>query len=143
MTDNYSEDNFEEDIREINNNNNKKVKFLTKNNAEIETIEYSTEEETSEIEQTEIGEFDEEHMKLGGKRALVTLFTLSLGPLVSQITASLYSIGDQIWIARTIGDVGMAAVSSFTILDTFSRAFGFFLSVAASSRISEIGRAHV
>jgi len=114
---------------------NKHVKFVKE--AEIEEMEESG-TEYSDVDKTEVGEFDEEHMRLGGRKAFITLMHLSTGPLVSQISAALYSIADQIWVARTIGDVGMAAISAFTILDTFSRAFGFFLSVAASSRISAL-----
>jgi len=83
-------------------------------------------------------EVSQEYLRLGSKKALPTVLSLSAGPLVSQITTALYGIVDTMWISAAIGDRGMAAVSTFNNFDTISRIFGNFLFVSASSMISSL-----
>jgi Na+-driven multidrug efflux pump len=79
---------------------------------------------------------DDEHYRLGGRQPLKTLAILSVGPLVSQFVSALYGIVTSMWMARALGDVGIAAVSVFSIIDTLGRSFGFFMNCAATSKIS-------
>jgi Na+-driven multidrug efflux pump len=81
---------------------------------------------------------EEEHYRLGGRPPLKTLAILSVGPLVSQIVSAVYGIVTSMWMARAMGDLGMAAISLFSNLDNCGRAFGFFMNCAASSKISAL-----
>jgi Na+-driven multidrug efflux pump len=83
-------------------------------------------------------EIGEEAYRLGGRPPLPTLIVLSVGPLISQITGSLYPIVNSVWVAQTLGDTGITAVATFLNFDAISRGFAFFLQVGASSRISQL-----
>ena len=49
-------------------------------------------------------ELTEEDIRLGGKPPLQTVCLLSSGPLISQVTNSLYGIINTIWISKALGD---------------------------------------
>jgi Na+-driven multidrug efflux pump len=80
----------------------------------------------------------EEAQRLGGRDPLPTLVVLSVGPLISQITGALYPIVNTVWVAQTLGDPGITAISTYLNFDAISRGFAFFLQVGASSRISQL-----
>jgi len=80
----------------------------------------------------------EEVERLGGKNALPTLAMLSIGPFIAQIANALYGIGDTMWVTKSIGDIGMTAISTYSNFDTVNRAFGSFLGSGATSVISTL-----
>jgi Na+-driven multidrug efflux pump len=85
---------------------------------------------------------EDEHYRLSGRPPLRTLVSLSLGPLVSQIVSAIYGVVTSMWMARAMGDLGMAAISVFANLDSIGRAFGFFVMCAASSKLSALFGEH-
>lgn len=79
-----------------------------------------------------------EHYRLAGRPPLITVLVLSIGPIVSQLASALYGILDTIWISKSVGEIGMTAISAYTAFDNIGRAFGFLTSVAGSSQISAL-----
>ncbi|OHT06211.1 MatE family protein [Tritrichomonas foetus] len=77
-----------------------------------------------------------EHYRLAGRKPLITVLILSVGPLLSQITSALYGVVATIWVSKAIGEKGMTAISTYTAFDNIARSFGFFVSVAGSTCIS-------
>lgn len=80
--------------------------------------------------------FTPEDKKLGGYPPLKTIFRLSAGPLLSQVTNGMYGIITTIWISKACGDDGLSAVSAMNAFDNIGRSFGFFLAIAAATQIS-------
>ncbi|OHS95705.1 MatE family protein [Tritrichomonas foetus] len=80
----------------------------------------------------------EERYRLGGRPPLITLAILLVGPFVSQVVNGLYGVISSMWVARALGDIGMAAISLYSNLDMIGRAVGFFMLTAASQRISSL-----
>lgn len=78
------------------------------------------------------------HERLAGKKPLITIFYLGFGPIMSQFAGSLYGFVNSFWIARGLGEFALTSFSIATSFDNIGRAFGFFLSVAASSKISAL-----
>ncbi|OHT12427.1 MatE family protein [Tritrichomonas foetus] len=79
-----------------------------------------------------------EDIALGSKPPLRTLLVLSIGPFISQLTQALFGLIDTMWINKALGDKGVTEVSTYSNFDTIGRAFGFFLNVAASTKISSL-----
>lgn len=77
-----------------------------------------------------------EDLRLGGSKPLKTIFKLSIGPLLSQVTNGLYGVITTIWISKACGDDGLSAVSTMNAFDGIGRAFGFFLAIAAATQVS-------
>jgi Na+-driven multidrug efflux pump len=84
------------------------------------------------------GDHSAEAERLGGRPALRTMLVLAAGPLLSNITNSLYGIVDSIWVQRAVGDKGMTAISTYNLFEVIARGFGFWLNVGASSTISNL-----
>lgn len=80
----------------------------------------------------------EEIKRLSGRPPLKTILILSIGPLCSQITSTLYGIINTFWVSKYIGEVGMSAVAIVVVWELIGRAFGLFLSIAASTQISSL-----
>jgi Na+-driven multidrug efflux pump len=80
----------------------------------------------------------DEHYRLGGETPLKTLLKLSIGPLFAQTVGSLVGIVDTIWVAKAVGEAGMAAVSTYSSFDGIARAFGFWIGTAVSTQISAL-----
>lgn len=96
---------------------------------------------TSESNETELAkgvQKKDENYRLAGRKPLITLVLLAIGPLISQFVSSLYGIVATIWVSRALGETGMAAVSLFTNLDNVGRAFGYFMNCSASQKISSL-----
>jgi Na+-driven multidrug efflux pump len=74
--------------------------------------------------------------RLGDSPPLSTLMHLVGGPLCSQVTSSGYGLIDSMWISRRIGMDGLAATSISYVVDYIGLAFGHFVNVAATTRIS-------
>lgn len=87
----------------------------------------------------------DEARRLGSRGPLKTIILLSVGPLISQITGSMYGIVNTVWISKAIGDKGMTAISTYNNFDTIGRSFAYFLQVGASAEISALfgcGKGH-
>jgi Na+-driven multidrug efflux pump len=80
----------------------------------------------------------DEHYRLGGRPPLPTLASLMFGPLISQFVQGIYGVVTSMWMARAMGDLGMSAISVFQNLDNMSRAVGFFLNCAVTSKLSAL-----
>lgn len=83
-------------------------------------------------------ELTEEDIRLGGKPPLQTVCLLSSGPLISQVTNSLYGIINTIWISKALGDSGLTAISTYQNFDTIGRCFASFLQVSATTKIASL-----
>ncbi|KAH0793966.1 MatE family protein [Histomonas meleagridis] len=79
-----------------------------------------------------------EHYRLAGRKPLITILILSIGPILSQLTSSLYGVFATIWVSKSIGEAGMTAISTYTAFDNVGRSFGYFVSVAGSQTISSL-----
>lgn len=80
--------------------------------------------------------------RLGGRKPLATILYLSSGPILAQFTGSLKGIIGSIWVSKSIGEKGLATISTIGVFDGISRSFGFFLSSAASAKISQLYGKH-
>ena len=90
-------------------------------------------------EEEEIVEAKPQHNeRLAGSRPLMTILKLMVGPVILQVTGALYGIISTMWVSKAIGPLGVSAVSAYTAFDNIGRAFGFFLSVSASTKISQL-----
>ena len=91
----------------------------------------------SEIENSknEIKEIEE---ILENKTPFQTLFYNSLGPFIAEIVGAAYGIVDTFWISRLVNQEGNAAMSLVSLMDTFGRAFGYWVGSSASSQLSRI-----
>lgn len=93
---------------------------------------------TTEISEVAVPRLSPEDIALGSKPPLKTLLILSVGPFISQLTQALFGFVDTIWVEKGTGTRGVTAVSTYSNFDTIGRAFGFFLNVAASTKISAL-----
>ena len=96
---------------------------------DIEEIKDNAEEEKPEV-------IEDEHWRLGGRKALKTLMTLLIGPFISQVVSAFYGVIDSMWVAKALGTKGVSAISLYTNLDGIGRAFGFFLNCGVTQKIS-------
>lgn len=78
----------------------------------------------------------DQHYRLNGRTPLKTILYLSFGPVISQLSTSLFGIIDTMWISRCLGPQAMASIATFTSFDNIGRSIGFFLLVSGSSQIS-------
>ncbi|OHS99641.1 MatE family protein [Tritrichomonas foetus] len=113
--------------------NNKDHKISEKDSENLQEKEDKVEEFDEEDE--EVKKNTEEY-RLGGKTPLMTILTLMIGPLLSQIMQSMYGLMDTFWISKTIGAKGLTTMSLISAIDFVDIAICQFLSVAMSTRIS-------
>ena len=78
----------------------------------------------------------DEHYRLGARPPLITILSLLAGPLISQLTNAFYGIVDSMYISKFVGPYGLTVVSSCYVIDYVAIAFGNFLNIATSSKIS-------
>ena len=96
------------------------------------------------LQSSEQAEEQEEDMpphkndRLGGSPPLKTILKLMVGPVIVQVTGAMYGIISTMWVSKAIGPLGVSAVFAYTAFDNIGRAFGFFLSVSASTKISQL-----
>lgn len=81
---------------------------------------------------------EEEIYRLAGRKPLITICHLMVGPIISQVTGALYGIINSIWISKKIGEKGLSAISTEITLEGIGRAFGYFLMIAGSTKISQL-----
>lgn len=102
----------------------------------VEELEGEGEDEPEEMHKSL------EHYRLSGRPPLHTVFALSSGPFLAQVTGALKGIISTIWISMALGEVALAAISTIGVYDGISRAFGFFLSASGASKISQLYGQH-
>lgn len=76
--------------------------------------------------------------RLAGRKPLITILHLMVGPVISQVTGALYGIINSIWVSKKLGEQGLSAVATEITLEGIGRAFGFFLMIAGSTKISQL-----
>ncbi|KAK8841710.1 hypothetical protein M9Y10_026654 [Tritrichomonas musculus] len=91
----------------------------------------SIDDEVNEKNQQEI-------YRLAGRKPLITICHLMVGPIISQVTGALYGIINSIWISKKLGEKGLSAVATEITLEGIGRAFGYFLMIAGSTKISQL-----
>lgn len=67
---------------------------------------------------------------------LKALMVLSAGPLISQIAISLYGVVDTMWVARSIGERGTAAIGAVVVIEYIASAIATYLSTCVSAQVS-------
>lgn len=79
---------------------------------------------------------DSEQYRLGGRSPLITLFALLAGPLLSQLTNSIYGLVDSLWISKTHGNFGQNVTASIYLFDEILFSCGEFILISVSCRIA-------
>lgn len=100
------------------------------------------EERNSSPEPEGEGKQSLEHYRLNGRKPLPTILYLSVGPIIAQVTGALKGIIGTIWLSMSLGEVALATVSTIGVFDGMSRSFGFFVSSAGASKISQLYGQH-
>ena len=80
----------------------------------------------------------EEKRRLAGRAPLKTMLILMIGPIISQVTGALSGIVNSIWISKVLGETGLAAVGLEMSFEVMARAFGYFMMISASTKISQL-----
>ena len=94
-------------------------------------------EDPNKKEPVVVNKNDKDYL-LGGRPPLITIISLSGGPIVSQLINAMYGIVTTVYISLAVGDKGLSAISTYGIFDSVGRSFGFFLSTSASATISAL-----
>jgi Na+-driven multidrug efflux pump len=92
------------------------------------------EEEGDEV--AEDGYTHKERERLGGKHPLKTIILLSIGPLVTQLVASIQSFIDSLYVAKAIGSKGIEVFGAVYVVEFLGQAFAQFLMAGLSIRLS-------
>ena len=79
-----------------------------------------------------------ETKRLAGRPPLMTILVLAIGPVLSQLANSVFMLINQLWVAKALGDDGLAAISTYNAFDATGRSFGFFLALGAATQISAL-----
>lgn len=86
---------------------------------------------------------DEEAQRLAKKSPLLTFLDLSIGPTITQLVFSFYTIVNQYWIGKTIGDHGLQVIASIWLYDMVSFAFCNLFAISTSTQVSYLFGAHM
>ena len=73
---------------------------------------------------------------LGERPALLTILLLSVGPLCSQISNTMYGLVSTIWLKNTVSELATTALSAASTLDSMPISFGFFFMTCSASQLS-------
>lgn len=79
---------------------------------------------------------DSDDYLLGGRPPLITLLSMSLGPLISQLVQALTSVIGSILVASSIGQIGVEVYGAVYTVEFFAVAIAQFLSAGLSVRLS-------
>jgi len=79
---------------------------------------------------------NEESKRLGGLSPFMTIFVLSLGPLISQLSSSYYSIMDTKMVSEALGTKALSAIGLAFIPQYIVHGFGLFIYVSITVKIS-------
>ncbi|EAY01707.1 hypothetical protein TVAG_316950 [Trichomonas vaginalis G3] len=74
--------------------------------------------------------------RLGKRSPLVTFLDLSIGPTISQLVFNVYTIVNQYWISRALGEPGLQVISSMFLYDMLTFAFYNLFLISTSTHIS-------
>jgi Na+-driven multidrug efflux pump len=88
---------------------------------------------------------DEEAMRLGSRTPARTVLILSVGPLLCQMIQALYGVTDTLWVARTIGQLGVAVYGAVIVIEFIAVSVSNYLMAGLSARLSYLfgeGRGH-
>ena len=110
----------------------------TKDDNELKDVETIREKDDTDAAAKESKKKEDQYYRLAGRPPLITILILSIGPIASQLISALYGTMDTVWISRSVGELGMTAISAYTAFDNIGRAFGFLTSVAGSQTISAL-----
>ena len=72
-------------------------------------------------------DFSEEDKRLGTKSPIWTVLALSVGPLISQTVQAFYGIADSLWVAKTIGQIGISVFGAVFIVEFVAIAVSNYL----------------
>ena len=72
-------------------------------------------------------DFSDEDMRLGTKSPVRTVLALSVGPLISQTVQAFYGIADSLWVAKTIGQIGISVFGAVFIVEFVAIAVSNYL----------------
>ena len=76
--------------------------------------------------------------RLGGRRPFMTIVSLMIGPVLNQVCGALYGVISTMWVSKALGTIGVSAVSTYSTFDMIGKAFGAFISVSASTKVSQL-----
>ncbi|OHT06348.1 MatE family protein [Tritrichomonas foetus] len=119
-------------------NYNKNGEKSSENTSENEKLKNGKIELEDGSENKPKGPNEEEIYRLAGRPPLITILHLMIGPIISQVTGALYGIFNTIWVSHGIGEIGLSAVATEITLEGIGRAFGYFLMISASTKISQL-----
>jgi Na+-driven multidrug efflux pump len=88
---------------------------------------------------------DEEAVRLGSRTPARTIVILSIGPLICQIIQALYGVTDTLWVARTIGPLGVSVYGAVMVIEFVAVGVSNYLMAGLSARLSYLfgeGRGH-
>lgn len=107
------------------------------NNSSSFDVEMDSNRNSEEVDQ--VNERNKEEIyRLAGRKPLITILNLMVGPVISQVTGALYGIINSIWVSKKLGEQGLSAVATEITFEGIGRAFGFFLMIAGSTKISQL-----
>lgn len=110
---------------------------VNQNNSSSFDVEMESAQNNEENDQ--INERNKEEIyRLAGRKPLITILNLMVGPVISQVTGALYGIINSIWVSKKLGEQGLSAVATEITFEGIGRAFGFFLMIAGSTKISQL-----
>lgn len=117
--------------------NNSTENQNNENNSSSFDVEMDSNRNSEEVDQ--VNERNKEEIyRLAGRKPLITILNLMVGPVISQVTGALYGIINSIWVSKKLGEQGLSAVATEITLEGIGRAFGFFLMIAGSTKISQL-----
>ncbi|OHT05400.1 MatE family protein [Tritrichomonas foetus] len=83
------------------------------------------------------GDGNVEDMKLfTDNRILRSLLILSSGPFIAQVALSFYGIINMMWVAKAIGDLGIAAIGAVVIVEFFANSVAIYLNTCICIQVS-------
>lgn len=133
----YNESDADKVNDEALSDNNYSENHNNENNSSSFDVEMESSRNAEEIDQAN-QKNQEEIYRLAGRKPLITILHLMVGPVISQVTGALYGIINSIWVSKKLGEQGLSAVATEITLEGIGRAFGFFLMIAGSTKISQL-----
>ena len=103
---------------------------------ETRTESHKQDSTINENSQDSGGYTHEERERLGGKPPLKTILFLSIGPLVTQLVASLQSFADSLFVAKAIGPSGVEVFGAVYVVEFLGLALAQYMMAGLSVRLS-------
>ncbi|OHS98662.1 MatE family protein [Tritrichomonas foetus] len=105
--------------------------MIEEKNSKIEEVEEESIEDVPDLVVP-----DDEEKRLGRKPPLRTVLILSIGPLISQLVNALYGLVDSLWVAKTLGGMGVAVFGAVYVVEFISVSVSQYLNNSVSARVS-------